>query len=65
MLEKENPESWKYGKTIMLSQGGDVSNPMNWMTITLTSIIYRTIFGKIAKEFIRFDDREGRTVFCR
>jgi hypothetical protein len=59
------PESWKYRKTIMLFKGGDVSDQMNWRPITLTSIIYRMIFGKIAKEFVLFDDREGRTVFYR
>jgi hypothetical protein len=59
------PAIWKFGKTIMLSKGGDVDNPLNWRPITLTSILYRTIFGRIAKEFMRYDEREGRTIFFK
>jgi hypothetical protein len=49
----------------MLSKDGNANNPMNLKPITLTSIIYRKIFGRIAKKFMRFDNREEKTVFCK
>jgi hypothetical protein len=45
------PESWKEGKVVMLPKPCDESEkdkPGNWRPITLTSIMYRIIFGKIA-----------------
>jgi hypothetical protein len=43
------PETWKSGKTIMISKGGDTNNPANWRPITLTSIIYRTYLEELQK----------------
>jgi hypothetical protein len=48
------PESWKEGKIVMLPKPCDESEkdkPNNWRPITLTSILYRIIFGRIAEYF--------------
>jgi hypothetical protein len=37
---------------------------MNWTPITLTSVLYRNIFGRISREFMRFDDKNGKTIFA-
>jgi hypothetical protein len=46
------PESWKEGKIVMLPKPCDESEkdqPGNWRPITLTNIMYRIIFGRIAE----------------
>jgi hypothetical protein len=55
---------WKVGKTILLHKAGDAENPANYRPITLTSILYRIIFGRISQEMMGFEDREkGKSVF--
>jgi hypothetical protein len=43
------PIEWKVGKTILLYKAGDDQNPANYRPITLTSILYRIIFGRISQ----------------
>jgi hypothetical protein len=43
------PTEWKVGKTILLHKTGDAENPANYRPITLTSILYRIIFGRISQ----------------
>jgi hypothetical protein len=58
------PEEWKVGKTILLYKAGDAENPANYRPITLTSILYRIIFGRISQEMMGFEDRDkGKSVF--
>jgi hypothetical protein len=58
------PPKWKVGKTILLYKAGDDQNPANYRPITLTSILYRIIFGRISQEMMGFEDRtRGKTVF--
>jgi hypothetical protein len=48
------PEAWKEGKVVMLPKPCNESEkdkPENWRPITLTSIFYRIIFGKISEYF--------------
>jgi hypothetical protein len=48
------PEAWREGKVVMLLKPCDESEkdkPGNWKPITLTCILYRIIFGKIAEYF--------------
>jgi hypothetical protein len=45
------PEAWKQGKVVMLSKPcneEEKDRPENWRPITLTNIMYRIIFGRIA-----------------
>jgi hypothetical protein len=66
MIDKKKcPDIWKIGKTIMLSKGGDTTSPVNGRPITLTSLLYRDIFGRIEKEFMKFDNKEDITIFSK
>jgi hypothetical protein len=49
ILHKKIPDIWKMGKTILIHKAGDVNDPGNWRPITLTSVIYHIIFGRIAQ----------------
>jgi hypothetical protein len=61
--QKRCPDEWKKGKTILLYKGNEREEPINWRPITLTSIFYRIIFGRISQAIMKFDDRKGKTVF--
>jgi hypothetical protein len=43
------PDDWKGARTILIYQGGEKNNPANWRPITITSVIYRLIFCRIAQ----------------
>jgi hypothetical protein len=43
------PMCWKRARTILLYKGGDKEAPENWRPISLTNILYRTVFGRFAK----------------
>jgi hypothetical protein len=40
-------DTWKLGITILLFKAGDPNDPGSWRPITLTSVIYSIIFGRI------------------
>jgi hypothetical protein len=42
------PALWKRARTILLYMAGDRNDPRNWRPITITSILYRIIFCRIA-----------------
>jgi hypothetical protein len=43
----------------------DQSDPANYHPITLTSILYRVIFGRISQAMMNFENRKiGKIVFC-
>jgi hypothetical protein len=46
------PEVWKKGKTILLHKGGGEQDSANWSPITLTSILYRILFGRLTQEIL-------------
>jgi hypothetical protein len=50
------------GKTILIFKGGEESNPGNWRPITLSSILYRIIFGRISQAIMDFESRPKRTI---
>jgi hypothetical protein len=45
------------GKTILKYKTGDPNDPGNWRPISLTSVIYRIIFGRISQCLIQFENR--------
>jgi hypothetical protein len=51
------PEIWKLGKTILIFKAGDPNDPGNWRPITLTSVVYRIIFGRISQSLLQFENR--------
>jgi hypothetical protein len=60
ILHKKIPDIWKMGKTILIYKTGDVNDPGNWRPITLTSVIYRIIFGRIAQVMMSMENRSVR-----
>jgi hypothetical protein len=64
-------EAWKEGKVVMLPKPCDESEKDkqgNWRPITLTSILYRIIFGKIAEYFQFMHKRkthDGDEIVCK
>jgi hypothetical protein len=64
------PEAWKEGKVVMLPKPCDETEkdkPGNWRPITLTSILYRIVFGKIAEYFQFIHKRkthDGNEIVC-
>jgi hypothetical protein len=56
------PICWKRARTILLYKGGDKEAPENWRPISLTNILYRTVFGRFA-EVIQNLDGKGVKVF--
>jgi hypothetical protein len=51
------PEIWKLGKTILIFKAGDPNDPGNWRPSTLTSVVYRIIFGRISQSLLQFENR--------
>jgi hypothetical protein len=60
ILHKKIPDIWKMGKTILIHKAGNVNDPINWKPITLTSIIYRIIFGRITQVMTSMESRSVR-----
>jgi hypothetical protein len=56
VLKKSIPQIWKTAKTILIYKGGDENNPGNWRSITLTSVVYRVIFGRISQIIINMEE---------
>jgi hypothetical protein len=48
------------GKTILIHKVGDPNDPGNWRPITLTSVIYKIIFGRIAQVMMSNENRSIR-----
>jgi hypothetical protein len=63
ITKKRIPKIWKTAKTILIYKGGDENNPGNWRPITLTSIIYRVIFGRISQVIMDMEDRPNKKKF--
>jgi hypothetical protein len=42
------PAKWKNARTILLYKDGERNNQVNWKPITVTSVIYRALFCRIA-----------------
>jgi hypothetical protein len=62
MIKRKIPKIWKTGKTILIFKGGEPSGPGNWRPITLTSIIYRIVFGRLSQVIMVFENRPKRTI---
>jgi retron-type reverse transcriptase len=60
---KRCPKIWKKEKTILLYKGGNQGDPANSRPITLTSIFYRIIYGRISQTLIQSDNRAKGTIF--
>jgi hypothetical protein len=57
LKHNRTPDIWKLGKTILIFKAGDPNDPRNWRPITLTSVIYRIIFGRISQSILQFENR--------
>jgi hypothetical protein len=60
IFHKKIPNIWKMDKTIFIHKAGDPNDPGNWRPITLTSVIYRIIFGRIAQVMMSNENRSVR-----
>jgi hypothetical protein len=60
VVKKRIPQIWKTAKTILIYKGGEESNPGNWHPISLTSVIYRVIFGRISQVIMDMEDRPNK-----
>jgi hypothetical protein len=59
-FSQENSQYFGYGKTILIHKAGDVNDRCNWRPITLASVIYRIIFGRIAQVIMVHENRSVR-----
>jgi hypothetical protein len=65
------PTAWKEGKVVMLPKPcneNEKDQPNNWRPITLTNIMYRIIFGRIADYFQsihKLKGKDGDGIVCR
>jgi hypothetical protein len=57
------PGEWKNARTILLYKEGERSNPGNWRPITVTSVIYRAIFCRIAQALHEAHELQGISMF--
>jgi hypothetical protein len=60
VVKKRISQIWKTAKTILIYKGDEESNPGNWRPITLTSVIYRVIFGRISQVIMDMEDRPNK-----
>jgi hypothetical protein len=57
------PAEWKNARTILIYKEGERSNPGNWRPITVTSVIYRVIFCRIAQALHEAHEIQGKSMF--
>jgi hypothetical protein len=53
------PSEWKGARTILIHKGSDRDNPGNWRPITITSVLYRVIFCRLAEDLHMVHEEEG------
>ncbi len=57
------PAEWKNARTILLYKDGERENPGNWRPITVTSVIQRALFCKIAYALHEAHKLQGISMF--
>jgi hypothetical protein len=57
------PSEWKNARTILIYKDGERTNPGNWRPITVTSVIYRAIFCRIAQALHEAHEVQGISMF--
>jgi hypothetical protein len=57
------PAEWKNARTILIYKDGERTNPGNWRPITVTSLIYRAIFCRIAQVLHEAHEMQGISMF--
>jgi hypothetical protein len=57
------PAEWKNARTILLYKEGKSEDPGNWRPITVTSVIYRAIFCRIAQALHEAHELQGISMF--
>jgi hypothetical protein len=53
------PSEWKGARTILIHKGNDRENTGNWRPITITSVLYRVIFCRLAEALHTVHEEEG------
>jgi hypothetical protein len=57
------PAKWKNARAILLYKDGERENPGNWRPITVTSVIYRALFCRIAQALHEAHKVQGISMF--
>jgi hypothetical protein len=57
------PAEWKNARRILIYKDGERTNPGNWRPITVTSVIYRAIFCRIAQALHEAHEVQGISMF--
>jgi hypothetical protein len=57
------PAEWKNARTVLLYKDGDRDKAGNWRLITVTSVIYRIIFCRIAQSLHEAHESQGISMF--
>jgi hypothetical protein len=52
-------EDWKNARTILLYKSGSKNDPANWRPITITNVIYRIIFCRIAQSIHKIHEKNN------
>jgi hypothetical protein len=63
ILTGETHEDWKGARTILIYKCDDKDDPGNWRPITITSLIYRIIFCRIAQALHQVNEDCGK-ILC-
>ncbi|GMO24718.1 MAG: hypothetical protein Ta2E_13340 [Mycoplasmoidaceae bacterium] len=56
------PREWKKARTVLLFKRGEVNELKNWRLITITSILYRIVFCRIAQTILWLYEINGKTI---
>jgi energy-converting hydrogenase Eha subunit C len=62
IIKRRISKIWKTGKIILIFKGGEATNQGNWRPITLVSIIYNIVFGRISQVILDFESRPKRII---
>jgi hypothetical protein len=57
------PAEWESARTILIYKEGEMSNPGNWRSITVTSVIYRAIFCRVTQALHEAHKVQGKSMF--
>jgi hypothetical protein len=55
-------EQWKEAKTVNIYKESGENDAAKWRPITLTSILYIIIFGRISQVMMAFEDRKEKKI---
>jgi hypothetical protein len=63
ILYTKIPNFWEMNQTILIHKAGFPKDPVNWRPITLRSMVYPIIFGRIDQIITSFGNRSVRSKY--